>query len=208
LVKCGLFLTLLLAGCLLVPVESPPRTMVYSCSGGLRLTARESGGLLQLLEPGETRTLVQKDSRVGRLYTDSEVEFWIQEGSARLANKGQVTRVCRPDPAAAIWEEARLRGVDFRGAGNEPGWFVELTGDQLVYAGEYGRQHLSFSGVQQLRDDHLAQTVIAAEREGQQLEMLLQAGDCRDSMSGESFDTRVRLKLDGKTYFGCGKRLN
>lgn len=206
--KCVLFLTLLLAGCLPVPGDFPRRTMVYSCSGGLRLTAREAGGLLQLLESAETRTLAQKDARVGRLYADSEVEFRIQGESAQLIMTGQANRACRADPAAAIWEEARLRGVDFRGAGNEPGWFVELTGDQLVYAGEYGRQHLSFSGAQQLQDDHLAQTAISAESEGLHLEMLLQAGDCRDSMSGERFATRVRLKLEGKTYFGCGKRLN
>lgn len=39
---------------------------------------------------------------------------------------------CKNNRAEAIWEDAKLRGVDFRAVGNEPGWHLELTAGERL----------------------------------------------------------------------------
>ncbi len=118
-------------------------------------------------------------------------------------------RVCTNDRAAAIWEDAKFRGVDFRAAGNEPGWFVEMDPDKIVYAGNYGRQLLTFPyAPPQIDDLRALSKFVAKDAQGHILEIVLQAGYCYDSMSGEKFETRVTLTLDDKTLYGCGRALH
>ena len=45
----------------------------------------------------------------------------------------------------AIWEDAKLRGVDFRAVGNEPGWNLEISADgEMVFIGNYGQTEYKF----------------------------------------------------------------
>lgn len=200
---------LFLTGCAAQTVAPPVQTLVYDCEGGFSLTAREAGESLWLFLPSGTRQLTASASDYGRLYTAAGLEFWKKGGEeAGLRIAGQHPRTCRRDQAAAIWEDAKFRGVDFRAAGNEPGWFVELDREQIIYAGNYGRQLLSFPAVAPQRDDRLAETRYVTAVDDHKLDMLLQVGDCRDSMSGELFSTRVTLNLDGQTRYGCGRSLH
>jgi uncharacterized membrane protein len=38
--------------------------------------------------------------------------------------------------------------------------------------------------------------------------VLLKGETCQDSMADESYETRVRVDLDGRVYQGCGKALH
>ena len=202
---CALFL---LAGCASQTTTPLVQTFVYNCDGGYALTAREAEEALWLFLPSGTRQLTASASERGRLYTAAGIEFWKKGDEAHLIIEGKNRRNCRSDRAAAIWEDARLRRVDFRAAGNQPGWFVELDREKIIYAGNYGQQLLTFPAVSPQRDDQLAESRYLSVTGEHELNLLLQSGDCRDTMSGEMFGTRVTLNLDGQILDGCGRSLH
>ncbi len=204
-----LFCVLLLAGCAVSQANLPlTRTLVYDCAGGLHFVARQTGANLELILPGGPQQLRRIPSASGVVYRNSGVEFWSRGEEARLNVAGQLQRQCRSDRVAAIWEDARLRGVDFRAAGSEPGWYVEMDRERIIYAGDYGQQLLTFPAVSPRLDDQLARSEFVSHNDEHRIEILLQSGDCRNSMSGELYRTRVTLHLDGQVLYGCGRLLH
>ena len=71
--------------------------------------------------------------------------FW-SKGDEAMLEVGKKRHVhCKNNRAEAIWEDAKLRGVDFRAVGNEPGWHLELTaGEKVVFVGDYGTTRQEF----------------------------------------------------------------
>ena len=103
------------------------------------------------------------------------------------------------------WEAARERGVDFRAVGQEPGWWLEISGRDLELAVDYGERRLT------LRDpkrelDH-GHRVYRGTADGHAVEVTLEKRRCEDAMSGETFTTTVTVEVDGETYRGCGRTL-
>lgn len=117
-------------------------------------------------------------------------------------------------PAAhrAVWEDAKLNGVDFRAVGNEPGWYLEIydkgTPAKIDFISDYDQVYYTFPTAQRNTQSSPPRTRYVARVGGHQLEVLLEPGPSRDSMSGEAFETIVALKLNNRTYQGCGKPLH
>jgi uncharacterized membrane protein len=109
----------------------------------------------------------------------------------------------------AIWEDAKLRGVDFRARGNEPGWHLEITASQeIVFVGDYGSITYGFVTPKPLVDQQARTTTYEVHDAQHHLVVLIEGRSCQDTMSGESFDATVTVALDGKEYRGCGKALH
>ena len=184
------------------------QTFVYNCDGGYRLTVREEEKSLWLFFSSETRQLTSAPSDIGQRYTAPGIEFLITGEEAQLIIDEKNSIRCHNDRLAAIWEDAKFRKIEFRAAGNEPGWFAEVNREKIVFAGNYGQKLLIFPAVPAQRDDQLVESKYVTRAGDHSFNMTLQPGDCRDSMSGDLFDTRVTLKLDGQTLYGCGKSLH
>lgn len=103
------------------------------------------------------------------------------------------------------WEAARERGVDFRAVGQEPGWWLEISGSDLELAVDYGERRLSFSEPKRELDG--GRRVYRGTSDGHTVEVVLEKRRCEDAMSGEPFSTTVTVELDGETYRGCGQTL-
>ena len=56
----------------------------------------------------------------------------------------------------------------------------------------------------QTQDSEGAVSYTAAGKD-HQIEVLIEAQDCRDAMSGEYFAYAARAKLDGKQFAGCAR---
>lgn len=41
-----------------------------------------------------------------------------------------------------------------------------------------------------------------------QLEAMLEPSPCRDDMSGETFEVKVSVRMNNRTYHGCGRPLH
>lgn len=113
-------------------------------------------------------------------------------------------------PAAAQaspWEQARARGIAFRGIGNEPGWLVEVgTGELPTLHAEldYGERKIEIARAQPLSG---VSGYAGTTSDGVEVELQLQRGDCSDGMSDQTYPVSAKLSVGDKTYAGCGRFL-
>jgi uncharacterized membrane protein len=127
---------------------------------------------------------------------------------ATLEFPGNEAKSCRNNRRQAIWEHAKLSGVDFRAVGNEPGWDMEISPDSIRLVSDYGEQRAAFPTPAPRTDTVLSRTVYRTASGGDTLEILLELGPCHDTMSGEAFETSVTLALGDRTLRGCGRALH
>ena len=104
------------------------------------------------------------------------------------------------DRARAIWEQARERGVSFRGVGQEPGWLLELTGERALFEYDYGERRLEVSALERALGPE-GETVLRADG----LVITIVERECLDTMSGEEFPSTVTVTLEDRSFAGCGR---
>lgn len=127
---------------------------------------------------------------------------------------------CAPGPATtappgeepfegspAPWDAARRAGAGFRAVGNEPGWFVEVHPDVLVFVTNFGEDRYTFPGYSESAPD-AEPFVYEASADGHMISVTLTDEPCQDSMSGEPFDTTVTVVFDEEAFQGCGRPLD
>lgn len=190
------------------------RTLVYVCDGGgTRFVVRVEGDAA-FLYPAEQ----QLPLRLARLDGDSAAvrtgtygrgrdRLVLLGDSARLDAAGKRYRDCHSDPGEALWENARLSGVDFRAFGHTPGWNLDIHDDSLlVFVADSGRTRLTFPAptpdvdARALRGDYRATSL-----SGRRLAATLNGRACVDAHDGTRFETTVAVRLDSIEYIGCGR---
>ena len=185
-----------------------PETFVYQCDD-YRFTARIEGEQVWLFLPGETINLPHVASGSGAKYSDGEAMFWNKGEEAMLTLGSVKHRNCVNNRKKAIWEHAKLNGVDFRAVGNEPGWHLELTqGKQIVLVTDYGQSRYIFSTPDPETDRQARKISYNARQDGNQLWVIIEDRTCHDTMSDEVFASRVKVKINQKSYQGCGAALH
>jgi uncharacterized membrane protein len=114
---------------------------------------------------------------------------------------------------AEPWEQAKLTGVDFRGTGNEPGWHVEIRDDLEARAGkrirfvfDYGERDAVLHAPDPEPEDN--RTTYRGQNDDLSIVVVIEGTPCRDSMSGEPFESTVTIRFQGRTYSGCGRALH
>lgn len=117
-----------------------------------------------------------------------------------------------PSPAPADaddpWHEARVRGVDFRAIGQEPGWFLEIDDDAaILFAYDYGTERTSVPAPEPYRDESTGRITYRATTGPDELVIIIDVEPCFDTMSGEAFDRTVTVSLGAREYRGCGRVL-
>jgi len=81
----------------------------------------------------------------GAHYAAGNVSVWNKGREATLDLEGRVSR-CVENRPRSILEDARDRGVELRGTGNEPGWVLELFTDRMVFIDAYGTRRVATRG--------------------------------------------------------------
>jgi uncharacterized membrane protein/membrane-bound inhibitor of C-type lysozyme len=190
--------------------QTEPQTFVFECSEGYSFVARIEGERAWLFLPGKTIPLPHMPAASGAKYSDGVTTFWSKGEEARLEIEGEQPRICTNNRAKAIWEHAKLNGVDFRAVGNEPGWHLEVSSglESIVLVADYGESRYEFPFVQPLVDDETCRTEYRTSSGDHELTIVLERAGCHDSMSGEEFETAVTVVLDGTEYRGCGRALH
>ncbi|WP_201353074.1 hypothetical protein [Hydrogenimonas urashimensis] len=190
-------------------LSAASNTYLYRCGDGLRFTARFDNGRVWLFLPRKSVALPFIDARVGgkKVYRDGSTVFIFEGERAVLEENGRLHGNCRNDRRGAIWEKAKLDGVDFRAVGNEPPWILEIRGDRLDFFYGYDKKRCRFKAKPQV-DRHKRQTRYVAVSKGSSLEVILRPGPCHDSMSDETYETRVEIRWSGRRLTGCGTALH
>ncbi len=185
---------------------SQATTLVYACNG-YEFVARRGPGAMALWLEDRYIVLAQVSSESGSEYEKEDVSFWSNGDEAMLTVAGQSYQNCHLLPARVPWEDARRRGVEFRGVGNEPGWYLEIQGGrQLLFVGDYGSQRVlvPYAGAERVGPARVYHGAAAAH----DLRVEIVDEPCVDTMSGEAFPSRVAVTFDGTAYQGCGQTLD
>ncbi len=188
-------------------------TFVYECDD-YSFTARIEGQQAWLFLPGKTINLPHVVSASGAKYSDGETVFWNKGKEALLilginSLDSMKQRNCINNRKKAIWEHAKLNGVDFRAIGNEPGWHLEISqGRQIVLVTDYGENRFIFSTPEPETDSQARQTSYKASQDGNQLLITIEGRSCHDTMSGDGYASRVKVTINKKSYQGCGAALH
>jgi putative lipoprotein len=155
---------------------------------------------------GATRKLPQVVAASGVRYSDGDFTFWTKGETATFQRGTGPEVACREVRARSLVEDARARGILFRGIGNEPGWTVEVgPNDRLQLVTDYGEKRLEFAGATVANDDG---TMVYAARAGDDaIKVSVKQEACVDDMAGTNFDHRMVVEYGGKTLRGCAVAL-
>jgi heat shock protein HslJ len=129
------------------------------------------------------------------------------DGTLALTADNAAQLLFRRQEAAGL-QDARARGVDFRGIGQEPGWLAEVTdGGKITAVLDYGATTLELpTPSAETADD--GTVIYDASTDTDHLVLRIKRKVCIDSMSGESHSSTVELLVNEKPYRGCGDWLD
>lgn len=189
------------------PAVEPQLNWAWNCADGRYLVTSHKDDALWLFLPDRTEQLALEVSGSGAKYSTAAISFWSKGDDATLT-EGEASTNCRLDRRASIWEDAKLRGADFRGQGNEPGWHLELfSGQASVLVTDYGQRRETFTAGDAVTVG--ANSIYSGlTTDGDAIRVVLAPGPCQDSMADEDFATGVRVELDGIVLNGCGNPLH
>ena len=213
---CFILTAFLVQGC--SPVKQPEVKIVppdlvkayfYECNEHFSFVAKFEDHKVWLFLPDKSVSLEKKVSASGTLYSDGNLVFWNKGEQSRLEIGRTLYQHCQNNPAKAIWETAKLNGVDFRATGNEPSWILEIKEySKTVFITGYGKQKFTFKTPHSSVDYFAKKTTYKTRTNEHALEIFLDGKPCNDSMSGEVYETTVFIGMDGLGYHGCGKALH
>lgn len=184
------------------------KTYVYECTDGMSFPVNIKKEHAWVFLPKETLNLPLVPSASGAKYSDGKTIFWSkgQEAYLNIGTGAQIT--CTNNPQRAVWEHAKLSGVDFRAVGNEPGWYLEIRHESIRYVGDYGSTSHIFPKPQQTVATSSNQTTYLTRDAENELNVQIEGKQCHDTMSGEEFESTVTIRLNGTIYLGCGRALH
>lgn len=188
------------------PPDGVLRTYVWDCDGGLKLRMknlyREDAITLELHEG--PRRLPHVIAASGAKYSDDYLTFWTKGSTAIFERSGSAPVNCRELRAESVVADAHERGVRYRGAGNEPGWLVEIgPGVRLLYVGDYGKDRRKYDMVTERDGSEAGALVFTAGSGSDRIAVTVTRQACSDDMSGEAFDYRMDLAIGNSNYRGC-----
>ncbi|UCD67964.1 MAG: MliC family protein [Betaproteobacteria bacterium] len=184
-------------------------TYVYECDDQSVFTARVEGEKAWLFLRSGTISLPHVEAASGAKYSDGKTTYWSKGESAALERPGSPRIECKNNRRQAIWEDAKLRGADFRATGNEPGWYMEISEAYgIVFVTNYGSDRYHFEEFETNSDPASRETIFKASKNGHELLVVLVGKRCTDSMSGEKFETTVVVTLNATQLNGCGRALH
>ncbi len=182
-----------------------PRTWVFICPDESSYVVRATENEAWVFRAGASLRLTAVSGRTLLRYEHGDVQLVIDEGNGVLSEPGKETVTCRNDRRQAIWEHAKLDGVDFRGVGNEPPWVLEIRDmSRIVLMTDYGDARIERPLPEAVTDQGRKMT----QWDAGDLQIEITAEMCHDTMSGESFDSRVVIHWEGQVLRGCGRPLH
>ena len=192
-----------------ITTETNAQTFVYECPDGYSFVARTEAGKAWLFLPRRTIDLPHVPSASGAKYSNGSDTFWSKANEALIETGDGKHDGCRNNRARAIWEHAKLNGVDFRALGNEPGWYMEISNKQdILLVTDYGQRTYRFPSSTIKSDPNDRTSIYSASSNGSVIEVVIKGDPCRDSMSGEAFSATVSVVVNDRRYTGCGKALH
>jgi heat shock protein HslJ/uncharacterized membrane protein len=196
------------------PVAPPLlRAHVFDCADGPSIVALSQpegagrGETIDLVLPDGRRRLPRVPTASGERYAERGVSFWRKGREATLELDGR-THACTENRRRSITEDARLRGVELRAVGQEPGWTLELFRDRMAFVRGLEGERATTPRPAPQASLAAGETVYVAITEAHRLTVRIRETRCLDTMSGEGYEATVEVELDGRVYRGCGEAVH
>lgn len=187
------------------PIASSTRTYVLVCDNQSTYTIRATATEAWIFRREGTLRLPAVPTEAGAKYANEVFEIWILGEHAQLGKPTGKLQSCLNDRRRAVWEHAKLNGADFRAVGNEPGWYlVIMAASRIVLVSNYGESRIEVPLPQPIVDREARTT----RWETDQLVLEVTGQACRDSMSGEEFESTVVVTTQTEILRGCGRALH
>jgi uncharacterized membrane protein len=196
------------------PESSKPGAVVqqtihaWDCDNGAYLVTHYQDGTLWLFRPGETVELAHQRAASGSKYGKDGLVFWVKGDEAMLDVAGEKAN-CTVNRLETPFEDAKLRGADFRAVGNEPGWHLELFSDgPSLLVTDYGQERYEFMAGEPSDLADGVGSVFSVDVDGTPMRIELRPGPCADTMVDRVYETAVRIESGERVLAGCGKALH
>lgn len=190
-------------------VQRPPaKTYVFQCQDGSSFPVRIERDKALIYLPVGVVSVPRVATASGAKYTDGKTSIWHRGKDALVQLGGKAYGVCINNPREVPWEEAKLNGVDFRAAGQNPEWYLEITYDRnILFVTDSGKKKYEFPFVQPETNESDFTRIYESKNNSQRFKVTIVELQCRDASSGEQFPTSVTVNMNGKSYRGCGRPL-
>lgn len=181
----------------------------YVCPDGEEFSVQYRNGIARLILSDTSLELTRQEAASGSRYSRSGYDLRTRGPEATLTTPAWSSEACTSEyEGAAGWSAARERGVDFRAVGQEPGWMLEVFGDErMVLTTDYGQEEHEFENIEISTDESQVETHYRASNEDGAIAVLVVAEPCQDIMSGEPFEASVTVDFGGRELRGCGRAL-
>ena len=190
--------------------KSPPKaaqhggTYVFICPDKTEHVVRANQTEAWIFRPGGSLRLSATPGTDSN-YSNNELSLRIVGDKAWINAAGKPPQICENDRRRAIWEKAKLDGVDFRAVGNEPPWIMEIQHQaRIVLITGYDALREEFP-LPPAMEDRASRTT-RWNAGGLVIEITVRP--CHDSMSGEAFESQVTITRAGTILRGCGRPLH
>ncbi|WP_462320707.1 META domain-containing protein [Halochromatium sp.] len=135
---------------------------------------------------------------------DSDTFFWSKGNRALVSIAGETLPECLAAvPAQKPGDKLGNKPGDkttFKARGNEPGWTLEIRGDQLRLVLDYGTREIETKLPAPVSTDDVKQYRLPE----QDLSIRITEHRCNDSMTGMPYPKTVVLELEDRRLTGCG----
>lgn len=181
----------------------------YNCDDSLQFTAHVTPDSAWLFLSDTTVKVLPTRSASGARYEGEKYLYWSKGKEAILQKPVGSFMQCQTIPREKAWAAAKLRGVNFRALGQEPGWVIELTQDaQTRYVGNYGKDTLLFN-TPDPQESETGDVIYQMKTDNNTLHLTVSDTLCTDIMSGFEHPKTVTITINDMTrYTGCGRYLN
>ena len=186
---------------------APLAARVWMCSDRRMVTIYPRGDNADILDRGCQMPLLRVPAAPGARYENPAVVFHDKGSEALLQRKPGPALACREIALMSQLEDARIRGVTWRGHGVNGDWHIDIgpgPGLTLVRA---GAAPLVFARPTSVSDPNTNTTVYTAKQANSTITVKLTDLMCRDKV-GNTLPGSADVVLDGAALEGCGVSLS
>jgi heat shock protein HslJ len=177
------------------PVEQIGFGTPYRC-GGHTVIFGALGAHERMIVDGETFDLKPAVSASGARFEsldDPDTSFWSKGDRATVAVRGETL------PECGVISGPQL---PFVARGQEPGWRIEISEQEIHLSGDYGATELRLPRPEPIVA--LEEVAYHAATTDHRLSVFVQTAICADVATGMPHPYRVQYALDGERRSGCG----
>jgi heat shock protein HslJ/membrane-bound inhibitor of C-type lysozyme len=159
-------------------------------------SAEQTNDGMRLTVGAETFDLRRVRAASGARYEaagDQRTSFWSKGAMGTLVVRGRNYPQCS-------WVNAE--DERFRATGNEPGWWLDITGTTMTLLTEYGNRRIELPASQPETSAGLRR--YTSSYGGKELKVSIFERRCADTMSGMPYPNAVVVVFEDKTLHGCG----